>query len=85
MDLTYPPEADEFRAKVRAFLEANLPAGWKGIGSLSHDEASAFTEQWRKVLHESGYLALSWPKEVGGAGLTPLESVIVAGAGPASG
>ncbi|MFN8021156.1 MAG: acyl-CoA dehydrogenase family protein [Acidimicrobiales bacterium] len=78
MDLTYPPEADEFRAKVRAFLEANLPAGWKGIGSLSHDEASAFTEQWRKVLHENGYLALSWPKEVGGAGLTPLESVIVA-------
>ena len=26
MDLTFPPEADEFRATVRAFLEANLPA-----------------------------------------------------------
>ena len=78
MDLVYPPEADEFRAKVRAFLDANLPDGWRGIGALPHAEADAFTEQWRKVLHEHGYLALSWPKEVGGAGLTPLESVVVA-------
>ncbi|MEZ5223375.1 MAG: acyl-CoA dehydrogenase family protein [Ilumatobacteraceae bacterium] len=78
MDLTFPPEADEFRATVRAFLEANLPAGWQGIGALPHDEAAAFTERWRTVLYENGYLALSWPKEVGGAGLTPLESVIVA-------
>ncbi len=78
MDLTFPPEADEFRAKVRAFLDANLPAGWQGIGSLPHEEADAFTDQWRKVLHENGYLALNWPKEVGGAGLTPLESVVVA-------
>jgi alkylation response protein AidB-like acyl-CoA dehydrogenase len=78
MDLTFPPEADEFRAKVRAFLDANLPAGWQGIGALPHEEADAFTDQWRKVLHENGYLALNWPKEVGGAGLTPLESVVVA-------
>ena len=45
MDLTFPPEADEFRATVRAFLEANLPAGWQGIGALPHDEAAAFTER----------------------------------------
>ena len=42
MDLKYPPEADAFREKVRAFLTENLPAGWKGIGALSHDEADAF-------------------------------------------
>ncbi len=78
MDLTYPPEADLFRDKVRAFLDANLPEGWKGIGALNHTDAAAFTQQWRTVLFENGYLALSWPKEVGGAGLTPLESVVVA-------
>ncbi|MCB0983646.1 MAG: acyl-CoA dehydrogenase family protein, partial [Ilumatobacter sp.] len=78
MDLKYPPEADAFREKVRAFLTENLPAGWKGIGALSHDEADAFRTQWRKVLHENGYLAVNWPKEYGGGGLTPLESVVLA-------
>ena len=78
MDLSYPPEAAVYREKVRAFLSANLPAGWKGIGALSHQEARDFTERWRKTLHENNYLALSWPKEYGGAGLTSLESVVLA-------
>ena len=28
MDLTYPPEAEEFRTEIRAWLEENLPDGW---------------------------------------------------------
>ena len=28
MDLTYPAEAEEFRAEIRSWLEANLPADW---------------------------------------------------------
>ena len=39
MDFAYPPEADAYRAKVRSFLEKNLPKGWKGIGALNHKEA----------------------------------------------
>ena len=78
MDLSYPPEAAEFRQKVQAFLAANLPADWKGIGALDHQAADEFTEKWRKVLHENGYLAVNWPKEYGGAGLSPLESVVLA-------
>ena len=78
MDLRYPPEADEYRAKVRAFLTDNLPEGWKGIGSLPKEEGAAFTEQWRKILHTHNYLAQSWPKEYGGAGLSPIESVVLA-------
>ncbi|HAP77445.1 MAG TPA: acyl-CoA dehydrogenase [Acidimicrobiaceae bacterium] len=78
MDLTYPPEADVFREKVRAFLAANLPAGWKGIGALAPEEADEFRKEWRNTLYENGYLAVNWPKEYGGAGLTPLESVVMA-------
>ena len=78
MDCTYPAEADTYRAQVRAFLAEHLPDGWQGIGALSHDEARAFTERWRQTLSEHGYLAVSWPKAVGGAGLTPLESVVLA-------
>ena len=78
MDLKYPPEADVYREKVRAFLAANLPAGWKGIGALAPEAADEFRTSWRKVLYENGYLAVNWPKEYGGAGLTPLESVVMA-------
>jgi len=78
MELSYPSEADAFRATVQAFLAANLPDGWTGIGALSREEAAAFTEQWRKTLHANGYLAMSWPKEYGGAGRSPIESVVLA-------
>ena len=78
MDLSYPPEAAEYREKVRSFLSANLPKDWKGIGALNHADAAEFTTKWRQILSENGYLAVNWPKEYGGAGLTALESVILA-------
>jgi alkylation response protein AidB-like acyl-CoA dehydrogenase len=78
MDPRYPAEAEQYREKVRAFLGEHLPAGWKGIGALDHDAARQFTAEWRNVLYEQGLLAPSWPKEYGGAGLSPLEQVVVA-------
>lgn len=78
MELTYPPEADTYRATVRSFLAQQLPPDWKGIGALSNSDAHSFTQSWRATLHEHGYLALSWPKEYGGAGLSPLETVVLA-------
>jgi hypothetical protein len=78
MDLRYPAEADVYRERIRDFLAEKLPAGWKGIGALSHADARSFTASWRQVLADSGYLAVSWPKEYGGAGLSPVESVVLA-------
>ena len=78
MDPTYPPEAEAYRDKVQAFLSEKLPSGWAGIGGLGREEVAAFTRQWRKTLHEHGYLAPSWPKVYGGPGLTALEQVILA-------
>ena len=78
VDPHYPPEAEAYREKIQAFLAEHLPAGWKGIGALDHDAARQFTTEWRNTLFEQGLLAPSWPKEYGGAGLTPLEQVVVA-------
>ncbi|MGI8492495.1 MAG: acyl-CoA dehydrogenase family protein [Acidimicrobiales bacterium] len=78
MDPNYPPEADVYRDKVRAFLGEHLPAAWKGIGALPHEEAARFSEEWRRVLYDNGLLAASWPTEYGGGGLTPLEQVVMA-------
>jgi alkylation response protein AidB-like acyl-CoA dehydrogenase len=77
MDVRYPAEADEFRARVRAFLDANLPDGWVGIGALEGVDRAQFLKQWRETLAQHCYLALNWPIEYGGAGLTPLETVVL--------
>jgi alkylation response protein AidB-like acyl-CoA dehydrogenase len=78
MNPTYSPEAEAYREKVRAFLAENLPADWRGTGSLEGDELERFVDEWRSRLASSGYLAPGWPVEYGGGGLTALEQVIVA-------
>src|SRR5688572_31661157 len=78
MDLRYPAEAESYREKVQAFLAEHLPPGWKGIGSLDTEAATRFSEEWRATLFEHGYLGVSWPVEFGGAGLSPLEQVVLA-------
>lgn len=74
----FSPEAEAFRTRVREFLGRELPADWSGIGTFAPDEAVAFSESWREVLHREGFLAPSWPVEYGGGGLTPVEQVVLA-------
>jgi alkylation response protein AidB-like acyl-CoA dehydrogenase len=78
MDARYPPEAEAYREKVQAFLAEHLPPGWRGIGALQKEDSDRFVEDWRRTLYEHHYLAVTWPREYGGAGLGPLESVILA-------
>ena len=78
VDPTYGPEAEAYRKQVRQFLDENLPRDWNGVSSLPADERSTWVQQWRKTLAANNLLAVAWPKEYGGAGLTPLEQVIVA-------
>ncbi|MEU3336983.1 acyl-CoA dehydrogenase family protein [Streptomyces sp. NPDC002144] len=77
MDISYPPETETFRAEVRAFLDASLPAGWSGIGALDEEAAWAFARTWRRRLVERGHLSLTWPEEYGGRGLSKLHQVVL--------
>ncbi len=78
MDPTFPAEGEAYRARIRAFLDSQLPEGWAGIGSLPREEVQPFAQQWRKTLSEHGLLAASWPAELGGGGLSPMEQVVMA-------
>ena len=78
MDVRYQPEAEQFREKVQAFLAEQLPPGWKGVGSLNGDAYIHFIYDWRRTLHAHNLLGVSWPTELGGAGLSPLEQVVLA-------
>jgi alkylation response protein AidB-like acyl-CoA dehydrogenase len=69
-----PPEA-EFRLRLRAWLAANIPAGWQDI----HDDAEqrALHKQWHRQLYQAGYVGMSWPKEYGGQDLSPVYDAIL--------
>jgi alkylation response protein AidB-like acyl-CoA dehydrogenase len=75
---THSPEAEAFREKIQAFLAEHLPADWRGLGGLDGDVLDRFVDEWRQTLHENGLLALGWPKEYGGGGLSRQEQVVVA-------
>jgi alkylation response protein AidB-like acyl-CoA dehydrogenase len=70
MDLAYTPQEEGFRARVRAWLTANVPAS-----SSARDLESM--RAWQRKLHAAGFLAPAWPKEYGGAGLSAMEQAIL--------
>jgi alkylation response protein AidB-like acyl-CoA dehydrogenase len=79
MDLTYPPEAEAFRAEVRGWLEENLPEGWFDEGfEMTPEERKAFNREWTTKLHEGRWLCASWPQEYGGRGLETMQAVVLA-------
>ena len=74
MDLNDSPEEAQFRADLRAWLEANAPR--EAPPSNPEEQRSAIVA-WHRKLNEAGYTGLSWPIEVGGKGLGPLEEAIL--------
>ncbi len=78
MDLTYPAEAETFRADIRGWLEENLPAGWFAPGfTMTATERRAFNDSWNEKLFAGGWICAGWPVEYGGKGLTLLQQVVL--------
>jgi alkylation response protein AidB-like acyl-CoA dehydrogenase len=79
MDVTYPPDAEEFRTEIRSWLEQNLPKGWFEPGfEMSAEERKKFNEEWPQKLYGGGWICATWPKEYGGKGLTTMQGVVLA-------
>lgn len=79
MDLSYPAEAEEFRAEIRTWLHDNLPDGWFDADfQMSDAERGRFNEEWPRRLYEGGWICATWPVEYGGKGLTTMQGVVLA-------
>lgn len=78
MQPIYSIDAERYREKIRAWLAEHLPADWAGIDGLPADQREVWLEEWRATLAEADLLAVSWPVEYGGAGLSPIEQVVLA-------
>ncbi len=70
MDMSYTPEEEAFRARVRTWLADNAPPPGS-LATLDHMRA------WQRKLHAGGLLAVAWPKEYGGAGLSEMQQAIL--------
>ena len=77
MDLTYPPETEQYREKIQAFLDEHLPSDWQGIGALEPEARTRFQNEWRETLRDNKLLAPNWPAEYGGGGLSHIEHVVL--------
>jgi alkylation response protein AidB-like acyl-CoA dehydrogenase len=79
MDFNFTPEEEAFRGKVRAFLKANLPKGWGSADFEMPDEMTGkrFYIDWHHRLYANGLVGMSWPKEYGGKGATPVQQAIL--------
>jgi len=70
-------ELDEFRASVRAWCRAHVPAGWRaGQTGVPDAEYVAFQQWWFAELRAAGYAVPHWPAEWGG-GMPPARQVIL--------
>jgi len=67
MDLRYTPEQDAFRAEVRAWLTANVPAG--RLPSFDTAEGFEAHRAWEAKLAAGRWSAVTWPEAYGGRGL----------------
>jgi alkylation response protein AidB-like acyl-CoA dehydrogenase len=78
MDLSFSPEEEAFRQKVRSFLSTNLPEGWNEPGFRLPEEFDRidFLKDWQRRLYENGFLGMAWPKEYGGQGASQVEMAI---------
>ena len=84
MDFNDTTEEATFRAEVRRFLDAN--ARRKGATETTHRgryipdanmaESLARAKEWQAKKADAGFAAITWPKQWGGRGGSPIEQVI---------
>jgi alkylation response protein AidB-like acyl-CoA dehydrogenase len=72
MDFKDTAEEAAFRKEVRAWLKANRPKK-KDLEGLDYIEQAKL---WQKRKYDDGWACITWPKEYGGRGASPIENVI---------
>ena len=77
MDFNDSPEEAAYRARVRHWLQANAPESRVNVMHGYENEASiAADKAWQARKADAGYACITWPREWGGTGGTPTESII---------
>lgn len=80
MDFSYPQEADQFRKELRAWLSAHLTQAVVDSNDRRGADDAAFEtlRTWNATVADAGWAAVSWPREYGGRGASPIEQLVYA-------
>jgi alkylation response protein AidB-like acyl-CoA dehydrogenase len=76
VELRYSDADEAFRAELRAWLDATLPALAPQPERDAWDERRKWDTDWQRRLFDAGYAGLHWPKQYGGRGASPTEQLI---------
>ena len=76
MDFNDSPDEAAYRAQVKAWLEANAPKRQAGGDPEGDAGGMAASKAWQAKKAAEGYAQITWPKEWGGMGGTPIQQVI---------
>lgn len=81
MDFNDTSEEAAFRAEARAWLEANAtPLGNSerpnAMVEADDGDAVSASQAWQKRKADAGWACITWPKEYGGRGATPMQAGI---------
>ncbi len=74
MELTFTPEQEAFRAEVRGWLEAHVPA--EPLASMDTAEGFEQHRAWERVLDGGRWAMVTWPAELGGRSADLIEWLI---------
>ncbi len=73
MNLTLSPEEQAFRTEARAWVDANLPADIAERTKTGKWHSMSDIQRWTQILGKRGWVGVSWPKEYGGPGWSPVQ------------
>ena len=76
MDLRYSREDEEFRARVGAWLDAEVPAHGPPPPSGDWRARRAYDTAWQRKLHDAGFAGIAWPQAFGGRGLPVSQQLV---------
>jgi alkylation response protein AidB-like acyl-CoA dehydrogenase len=80
MDFDDTPEEAAFRAEARAFLNANAARKQRSSGAHRYGDTDAAdvarAKAWQAKKADAGFAGITWPKEWGGRGGTPMQQII---------
>ena len=76
MNFDDSPEEAAFRNEARAWIDTNHPADWRQILAGDFLETLDQRRAWQAKKADAGWACLTWPKQYGGRGATPMESAI---------
>jgi alkylation response protein AidB-like acyl-CoA dehydrogenase len=77
MDISYTAEEEAFRAEVQRFMRTGLKDETRRKVERGLRLEKGDYVDWQKALYRKGWFAPSWPKEHGGAALTPIQQWIL--------